>query len=800
MRRKLAVAVVSTLAVAATAAVALGDIIDADVVLATSGNQTTRDLGTFAPGAAVSAPVSFQLRCDGSKHVDQGQTVTLSRHTATLDGGAVDATVVSASATTIGVIPAAWPDDSANCGASPPAPRDDNGNSFVGFTAPTTPGPHTVVVTYKTAISPSGDQDSSSITSDTTSVTFTFTVSTPDADGDGVNDPVDNCPATPNADQLDADGDGAGDACDADDDNDGVADAGDNCRTVANPGQLDTDGDGQGDACDADDDNDGVADGADNCQIVANPGQTDTDGDGQGNACDGDDDGDGVIDGTDNCQTVANPGQADADGDGQGDACDADDDGDGVDDGTDNCQMDFNPDQADNDGDGQGDVCDPDDDNDGVLDVDDNCKLVPNPSQADNDGDGLGLACDSNDFAPAVGTAANDQSGDEGDELTASGSFTDGDGAGTLTITKKSGAGTVTDNGDGTWSWSLQTTDNTTSPQTVEVEASDGEHTAAVDSFTWSAANVDPTATPNDPADVNEGSSFTLSLSGVVDPGTDDTHTFAFDCGDGTFSAASATASRSCSTTDDATLGVRMKVIDDDGGSTVYSDTVKVLNVAPSSVTGSFGSAALSCTAAANAVLSWGFSDPGADSWSVQIDWDYNGLAFAPDETKTDVGKTGSATHTYGSAGTHTAAIKILDDDGGASDVKTVTLVVNYNMSSILQPVNDTRNGQPSSLFKYGSTVPVKVEITNCDGSHPSNLDVRVTYAKTASNPPPVGTDEAVATNAPDGGNQMRYSDPIYIFNLGTKYISDSTATVRIDVSIPATGQLTYAHIGLKTK
>jgi hypothetical protein len=55
MRRKLAVAVVSTLAVAATAAVALGDIIDADVVLATSGNQTTRDLGTFAPGAAVSA-------------------------------------------------------------------------------------------------------------------------------------------------------------------------------------------------------------------------------------------------------------------------------------------------------------------------------------------------------------------------------------------------------------------------------------------------------------------------------------------------------------------------------------------------------------------------------------------------------------------------------------------------------------------------------------------------------------------------------------------------------------------------
>ena len=35
----------------------------------------------------------------------------------------------------------------------------------------------------------------------------------PDADGDGVADAVDNCPATPNPDQLDADADGTGDAC-----------------------------------------------------------------------------------------------------------------------------------------------------------------------------------------------------------------------------------------------------------------------------------------------------------------------------------------------------------------------------------------------------------------------------------------------------------------------------------------------------------------------------------------------------------------------------------------------------------
>jgi hypothetical protein len=49
----------------------------------------------------------------------------------------------------------------------------------------------------------------------------------PDADVDLVEDSVDNCPNTPNADQANYDGDAQGDACDADDDNDGVNDGSD---------------------------------------------------------------------------------------------------------------------------------------------------------------------------------------------------------------------------------------------------------------------------------------------------------------------------------------------------------------------------------------------------------------------------------------------------------------------------------------------------------------------------------------------------------------------------------------------
>jgi hypothetical protein len=48
-----------------------------------------------------------------------------------------------------------------------------------------------------------------------------------DSDGDGILDEADNCPAVPNADQVDADNDGEGDACDScpnDPDNDADGD------------------------------------------------------------------------------------------------------------------------------------------------------------------------------------------------------------------------------------------------------------------------------------------------------------------------------------------------------------------------------------------------------------------------------------------------------------------------------------------------------------------------------------------------------------------------------------------------
>lgn len=103
---------------------------------------------------------------------------------------------------------------------------------------------------------------------------YTGELTATDGDGDGVTDASDNCPTVFNpvrpvdgTKQADGDNDGEGDLCDPcplnadtdactppnpdDRDGDGVLNAADNCPTSPNTDQLDTDGDLKGDACDA---------------------------------------------------------------------------------------------------------------------------------------------------------------------------------------------------------------------------------------------------------------------------------------------------------------------------------------------------------------------------------------------------------------------------------------------------------------------------------------------------------------------------------------------------------------------
>lgn len=135
------------------------------------------------------------------------------------------------------------------------------------------------------------------VNGNTSAVTHCNSYST-DADKDGINDDIDNCPKTPNTDQLDSDGDGFGDACDlcpgkntianADKDRDGVGDECDNCPTISNANQADTDFDGVGNKCD-------------NCPSKANQDQADCDKDKIGDVCDTPVCGNGCVEGTEKC-------------------------------------------------------------------------------------------------------------------------------------------------------------------------------------------------------------------------------------------------------------------------------------------------------------------------------------------------------------------------------------------------------------------------------------------------------------------------------------------------------------------
>jgi hypothetical protein len=148
--------------------VALADAITPDADLVQINNQASMDLGTVAPGAEVTTPVSFILACGGNKHVDDGQTVaitfSLAGSTVPVGGG------LSATNTSIGPIPASWPDDGNNCPNPAPSPIGDNGDSTVTITAPTVSGTYTYVVAYSRNV---GTPD---ITGGNATVTFTLKV------------------------------------------------------------------------------------------------------------------------------------------------------------------------------------------------------------------------------------------------------------------------------------------------------------------------------------------------------------------------------------------------------------------------------------------------------------------------------------------------------------------------------------------------------------------------------------------------------------------------------------------------
>ena len=130
-------------------------------------------------------------------------------------------------------------------------------------------------------------------------------------------------------------------------------------------------------------------------------------------------------------------------------------------------------------------------------------------------------------------------------------------------------------------------------------------------------------------------------------------------------------------------------------------------------------------------------------------------------------------------------------DKAGNASTKTFTVTVTAAWSGVLQPVNT----DGSSIFKLGSTVPVKFQLTGASAGI-TNLQARLYLQRVGT----AGTGsvlEAVSTSNATTGNLFRYdaTSGQYVFNLSTKTLSAGSYQLRIDLG---DGQLRTVTISLR--
>jgi hypothetical protein len=274
----------------------------------------------------------------------------------------------------------------------------------------------------------------------------------------------------------------------------------------------------------------------------------------------------------------------------------------------------------------------------------------------------------------------------------------------------------------------------------------------------------------------------------------------------------SGTWSWSFGTTDGPAESQTVTITADDGhgGVTSTSFALTVMNVAPTvnSVTVSNGSGT-SCIAGNEASLNFSFSDPGSTDSPWQYDINWGDSSTHTTGTVNSQGSIGPFTHTY-AAGTYTPSVTVTDDDydQGSKSASVAAVSFLYNMTGILQPFN----ADGTSIFKFGSTIPVKVQILDCNDTPVSGLSPQIGRQLKSSVDPGGSIDETISTSAADTGTTLRY-DPTagqYIYNLASKSLPDGSAMYYVYVREPhstgktntgasAVGQ-SYQQFGLKLK
>ncbi|UCE36359.1 MAG: PKD domain-containing protein [Thermoplasmata archaeon] len=308
--------------------------------------------------------------------------------------------------------------------------------------------------------------------------------------------------------------------------------------------------------------------------------------------------------------------------------------------------------------------------------------------------------------------AGPDQTVNEGEIVTFSGSYSDPGWLDTHTIEWDFGDGGTA---SGTLTPSHAYGDN--GVYTVTLTVTDDDGGIGVDTMTVTVNNVDPIVNAGPDQSVDEGETVTFSGS-FTDPGWLDTHTIEWDFGDG--GSDSGTLTPTYVYGDNGLYAVTLIVTDDDGGVGIDTLYVTVLNVIPTIE--SFGpftineGSPIAITATAN--------DPGSDdltfTWEFELGPTLINIYFndgvGPDPWQSPWGTypfsaTDTVQHTYGDDGVYEISLTVEDDDGGLITYMT-TITVN-NVPATIDPFGPFTidEGSPITLTAI-STDPGSDDLT----------------------------------------------------------------------------------------